>query len=277
MSEKRRPYTEVDVFEGAPLGGNPLAVVLDGDGLDDATMQAFARWTNLSETTFVLPPSMPGADYAVRIFTPSEELPFAGHPTLGTATAWADSVGSDASRLVQECAIGLVPVTRRAGRMAFAAPPLRHEGPASDAERAQAARALRLDPEHILDAAWVDNGPGWLALRLRDADAVLAVRPDFEALPVPLGLVGPHPDGGPADFEVRALVPGLGVPEDPVTGSLNAGIALWFLDSGTATAPYTVRQGTAVGATGLVYVDRDAEGTWIAGDCTIRVRGEVLL
>jgi PhzF family phenazine biosynthesis protein len=272
-----RPYAEVDVFAGAPLGGNPVAVVLDAVGLDESRMQAFARWTNLSETTFVLPPTAPEADYALRIFTPAEELPFAGHPTLGTAAAWAEHVGNRADRLVQECAVGLVPLRRAGDRLAFAAPPLRRSGPAGDEERATAARALRLAPGRLLAAEWVDNGPGWLGVRLPDAAAVLAVRPDFDAMPFPLGVIGPHPDGGPADFEVRAFVPGLGVPEDPVTGSLNAGLARWLLGEGVATAPYTVRQGTVVGATGLVTVEQDGEGIWIAGDCAIRVRGEVLL
>jgi PhzF family phenazine biosynthesis protein len=277
MAERMRPYAEVDVFAGAPLRGNPVAVVLDAEGLDEARMQAFARWTNLSETTFVLPPTAPGADYALRIFTPAEELPFAGHPTLGTAAAWADHTGSAADRLVQECAVGLVPLRRTGDRLAFAAPPLRRSGPASDEERATAARALRLPAEQVLAAEWVDNGPGWLAARLPDAATVLAVRPDLDAMPFPLGVVGPHPEGGPADFEVRAFVPGLGVPEDPVTGSLNAGLAVWFLREGVTAAPYTVRQGTAVGAAGLVTVEQDDEGIWIAGDCESRVRGEVLL
>jgi PhzF family phenazine biosynthesis protein len=277
MSERMRPYAEVDVFAGAPLGGNPVAVVLDADGLDEGTMQAFARWTNLSETTFVLPPTERGADYALRIFTPAEELPFAGHPTLGTAAAWAEHTGNAADRLVQECAVGLVPLRRAGGRLAFAAPPLRRSGPATAEERATAARALRLAPDLLLAAEWVDNGPGWLGARVPDAQTVLAVRPDFDAMPFPLGIVGPHPAGGPADFEVRAFVPGLGVPEDPVTGSLNAGLAIWLLREGVATAPYTVRQGTVVGATGLVTVEQDAEGIWIAGDCVLRVRGQVLL
>ena len=277
MPERMRQYAEVDVFAGSPLGGNPVAVVLDAEGLDEAAMQAFARWTNLSETTFVLPASDARADYALRIFTPAEELPFAGHPTLGSAAAWADHVRHGADRLVQECGVGLVPLRRTGDRLGFAAPPLRRSGPASEEELTTAAHALQLSPERLLAAQWVDNGPGWLAVRLADAATVLAVRPDFDAMPFPLGIAGPHPSGGPADFEVRAFVPGLGVPEDPVTGSLNAGLAIWFLGEGIATAPYTVRQGTVVGASGLVTVEQDAEGIWISGDCTIRVRGEVLL
>jgi PhzF family phenazine biosynthesis protein len=169
------------------------------------------------------------------------------------------------------------PRAAAADRLAFAAPPLRRSGPATEEERATAARALRLAPDLLLAAEWVDNGPGWLGARLPDAQTVLAVRPDFDAMPFPLGVIGPHPAGGPADFEVRAFVPGLGVPEDPVTGSLNAGLARWMLSEGLARAPYTVRQGTIVGAAGLVTVDQDDEGVWIAGDCTLRVRGEVLL
>jgi PhzF family phenazine biosynthesis protein len=173
--------------------------------------------------------------------------------------------------------VGLVPLRRTGDRLAFAAPPLRRSGPASEEDRATAARALRLAPDLLLAAEWVDNGPGWLGVRLPDAETVLAVLPDFDSMPFPLGVLGPHHDGGPADFEVRAFVPGLGVPEDPVTGSLNAGLAHWLLGEGFATAPYTVRQGTVVGATGLVTVEQDAEGIWVAGDCVIRIRGTVLL
>ncbi len=271
------PFRQVDVFPGSAFGGNPVAVVLDADDLDEATMQDIARWTNLSETTFVLRPTDERADYRLRIFTPGAELPFAGHPTLGSAAAWSDHTGSDASRLVQECAAGLVPLKRTSDGFALAAPPLVRSGPASGEERAAAARSIRLGPEQVEAAEWVDNGPGWLALRLPDAETVLAVEPDFASMPFPLGLVGPHPTGGPADFEVRAFVPALGVPEDPVTGSLNAGIALWFFGTGVVDGSYTVRQGTAIGRNGLVRVDRDDEGVWVSGACSTHVVGSITI
>jgi PhzF family phenazine biosynthesis protein len=271
------PFRQVDVFAGSPLGGNPVAVVLDAEGLTEATMRDFARWTNLSETTFVLPPTDDGADYRLRIFTPAEELPFAGHPTLGSAAAWAEHTGSRAQRIVQECGVGLVQLRRTDDGYALLAPPLIRSGAASDEERSVAARSLRIDEAQIRDAEWADNGPGWLAVRLTDADAVLALRPDFGAMPFPLGVVGPHPAGGPADFEVRAFVPGLGVPEDPVTGSLNAGIGSWFFRSGQVSGAYTVRQGTAIGRNGLIRVDRDGEGVWVSGGCTVHVAGTVTL
>lgn len=270
-----RPLRQVDVFAGAPLGGNPVAVVLEADGVDDATMAAFARWTNLSETTFVLPPTVIGADYRLRIFTPGGELPFAGHPTLGSAHAWAAHTGSTADRLVQECAAGLVPVRRDGVDWAFAAPPLVRSGPPSEEDRAEAVRALRLDDGVVLEAAWVDNGPGWLALRLADAAAVLAVAPDLAAMPFPIGVVGAHAEGGPADYEVRAFVPTLGVAEDPVTGSLNAGIAEWFFGTGVEQESYTVRQGTVVGATGDVRLANEAGTFWVAGGTRTVIEGVV--
>ena len=271
----QHPFRQVDVFAGSPLGGNPVAVVLDADGVDDATMRAFARWTNLSETTFVLRPTENGADYRLRIFTPAEELPFAGHPTLGSAHAWAEHTGSTAETLVQQCAAGLVPLRRAGEGWSFAGPPLLHDGPASDEDLAAIARALRLEPGAVLEAQWVDNGPGWIAARLVDAAAVLALQPDFAAMPFPIGVIGPHPAGGPADHEVRAFVPGLGVPEDPVTGSLNAGIASWFFRSGLEEESYTVRQGTVLGADGLVLAADDAGIAWIAGATRTIVAGTV--
>jgi PhzF family phenazine biosynthesis protein len=271
------PFRQVDVFPGSPLGGNPVAVVLDADDLDDATMRDFARWTNLSETTFVLRPVNERADYRLRIFTPAEELPFAGHPTLGSASAWADHTGFQGDRLVQECGVGLVDLRRTEDGFALAAPPLIRSGAPTAEDLEAAVASLRLDPGSVVDAQWTDNGPGWLAVRLPDAATVLAVVPDFEHMPFPIGLVGPHPVDGPADFEVRAFVPGLGVPEDPVTGSLNAGIGTWFFGAGIAGAGYTVRQGTVLGGNGLVRVDRDAEGVWVSGACMTLVSGSVAL
>lgn len=263
------------MFAGGPLAGNPVAVVLEADDVDPVTMQDFARWTNLSETTFLLSPTDPTADYRVRIFTPAAELPFAGHPTLGSASAWLQHSGRDGGPLVQQCAAGLVEVRGSVDDLAFAAPPLLRSGDATDDERAAAARALGLSSPELLDAVWVDNGPGWLAVRLADATAVLALTPDFARMPFPMGVIGPHAARGPADFEVRAFVPGLGVPEDPVTGSLNAGIGMWFAASGRAPSPFTVRQGTAMGRNGRVAVSAEEGQVWVGGVCDTRVRGSV--
>jgi PhzF family phenazine biosynthesis protein len=269
----RLPFRQVDVFPGSALRGNPVAVALDADGVDEDAMRAFARWTNLSETTFVLPPTDPAADYRLRIFTPASELPFAGHPTLGSAHAWAEHTGSSADRLVQECGVGLVDVRRTDDGWALAAPPLIRSGPASAEEHAQVAAGLGVDRSEVLEAEWVDNGPGWILAVLRDAEAVLALEPDLAAMRIDTGVVGPHAPGGPADYEVRAFVPALGVAEDPVTGSLNAGIASFFFASGRASGAYTVRQGTRVGADGLVRVSQEEDRIWIAGATRTVVSG----
>ena len=280
MSQLRR-FLQVDVFTAEPLKGNPLAVVVDAEGLSEAQMAAFARWTNLSETTFLLPPTDPAADYRVRIFTPGGELPFAGHPTLGSAHAWLASGGDPKKpgRLVQQCAIGLVELRREGARLAFAAPPLKRSGPVDDpALRAQAARSLRLDERALLDLVWVDNGPGWMAARLQDAACVLALEPDFVAMKgLKLGVVGAYPAGAPEQFEVRAFVPDLGVPEDPVTGSLNAGLALWLQGAGLAPERYIAGQGAALGRAGKVHVMREGERSWIGGDIAPLIHGQVRL
>lgn len=279
MTELRR-FVQVDVFTHQPLKGNPLAVVIDAGGLSDVEMAAFARWTNLSETTFLLPPTDPAADYRVRIFTPGGELPFAGHPTLGSAHAFLAS-GGDVKRpgeVVQQCTIGLVRVKRDGARLAFAAPPLQRSGGVDAATRAHAIAALRIAPEAVLDAVWVDNGPGWMAVRLADAASVLALQPDFIAMKgLKLGVVGAHPAGSDCQFEVRAFVPDLGVPEDPVTGSLNAGLALWLQGAGLAGDSYVAAQGAALGRAGRVHVVRNAEATWIGGDVTPLIHGQVRL
>jgi PhzF family phenazine biosynthesis protein len=269
-----RPFAQVDVFSSQPLGGNPVAVVLDGEGLADERMQALARWTNLSETTFVLPPSSDAADYRVRIFTPVLELPFAGHPTLGTCHAWLAHRGGGADEVVQECAVGLVRIRRVDGRLAFAEPPLVRQGPLEEELVARACEQLGLERDEVVDAAWVDNGPGWSALLLADPERLLAL--DGAALDADVGLVAPLPDGG---FEVRAFFPKDGVgTEDPVTGSLNASLARWLVDTGRATVPYVARQGTALGRAGRVHVSADADGVlWIAGETVTYVTGELQL
>jgi PhzF family phenazine biosynthesis protein len=266
------------VFGGDPLLGNPVAVVLDGDGLDDETMRRFARWTNLSETTFVLPPSSPDADYRLRIFTPVSELPFAGHPTLGTCHAWLQVGGRPrGDAIVQECAAGLIPIRSIDDRLAFAAPPLVRSGPVDDQLVTRIAAMLRIDPGEIVDSQWVDNGPGWVAVLLSDAQAVLDLRPATVELDV--GVAGPHPAGHDAQFEVRAFFPVDGVTrEDPVTGSLNASLAGWLLASGRATAPYIAAQGTGLGRRGRVHISVDDTGAiWVAGATQTAIAGTVEL
>jgi PhzF family phenazine biosynthesis protein len=271
-----RPFAQVDVFTTTPYAGNPVAVVLDGDGLGTEEMQRVANWTNLSETTFVLPPAQPGADYRVRIFTPVAELPFAGHPTLGTCHAWLQAGGAPAAEhVVQECAAGLVAVRRTPDGLAFAAPPLVRSGPVEPELVERIASLLAIDASDIVDSQWVDNGPGWVAVLLADADAVLALRPSAGDLDI--GAVGPHPAGSAQQFEVRAFFPKDGsLVEDPVTGSLNASLAEWLLRTGRAQAPYVASQGTALGRAGRVYVERDDDGTiWVGGGTVTCVAGEI--
>ncbi|MBI5255233.1 MAG: PhzF family phenazine biosynthesis protein [Burkholderiales bacterium] len=273
-------FSQLDVFTTQPLRGNPLAVVHDAAGLTEAQMAAFARWTNLSETTFLLPPTEPGADYHVRIFTPGGELPFAGHPTLGSCHAWLAAGGQPrtAGEVVQQCGVGLVRIRRDGARLAFAAPPLRRSGPAGAEERAQVLASLKLRDEQLLRLQWVDNGPGWLAALLPDAATVLALQPDFAAMRgLKLGVVGAHPAGSACQWEVRAFVPSLGVPEDPVTGSLNAGLAQWLIGEGLAPPGYVAAQGTALGRAGRVHVQAEGATTWIGGDVTPVVQGQVTL
>ena len=271
------PFTQVDVFAPGPRPGNPVAVVHDADGLTDEQMQTFANWTNLSETTFIQRPTDPRADYRLRIFTPAKELPFAGHPTLGSAYAWLSAGGTPHERdaVLQECGVGLVRVRRSGDELAFAAPPLRRSGDPDPDTLAQALAALGVAPDRVLASNWVDNGPPWLAIHLASAADVLAVRPDFATLSLDLGIVGAHDAGGPADYEVRAFVPSPDVNEDPVCGSLNAGIARWFLDSGVATAGYTVRQGTALGRDGRVTISVDGDTIWVSGACRAVIIGSV--
>lgn len=273
-------YTEVDVFTDTLTAGNPVAVVHDADGLSDETMAAFARWTNLSETTFLLRPADPGADYRLRIFTPAGELPFAGHPTLGSARAWVEAggVGRTPGVVVQECGAGLVPVRVRDAGAAFATPPLRRSGPADEATRALVVRSLRVHPEAVRAVEWVDNGPGWVAALLGSADEVLALEPDDAAMgDQPVGVVGPHAAGGPADVEVRAFVPGLGIPEDPVTGSLAGGLGIWLPSTGVVGPDFVIRQGTALGRRGMVRVTREDGAVWVGGGTVVAVTGTVAL
>jgi PhzF family phenazine biosynthesis protein len=279
MTRARR-FDQLDVFTAVALKGNPLAVVHDAEGIDDAAMAAFANWTNLSETTFLLPPTDPAADYRVRIFTPGGELPFAGHPTLGSCHAWlaAGGVPRAAGEVVQQCGIGLVRVRRDGARLAFAAPPLLRSGAPDAATRALIVRSLGVAEDAVVAAEWLVNGPEWIGVLLRSQAEVLALAPDFAAMGrLKLGVVAPAVAGSGVDFEVRAFAPGVGVAEDPVTGSLNAGLAMWLMASGRAPAHYVAAQGTALGRAGRVYADRDGDGIWIGGDVAACVSGTVRL
>jgi PhzF family phenazine biosynthesis protein len=272
-----RQFRQVDVFTSTPYRGNPLAVVLGADGLTTEQMQRFANWTNLSETTFLLVPDDDGADYQVRIFTPSRELPFAGHPTLGTCHAWLEAGGRPrrAGVVVQQCEAGLITIRQDDGGLAFAAPPLLRSGPVDEPLAQHIADILGIGREEIVDLQWADNGPGWIAVLLASADAVLAVRPGVTDLD--LGVAGPHPPGGPAAFEVRAFSPKDGaIDEDPVTGSLNASLAQWLLATGRARAPYLARQGTALGRNGQVHITSDPDGAvWVGGSTVTCISGSV--
>jgi PhzF family phenazine biosynthesis protein len=339
---RSRPFRQVDVFTSVPYRGNPVAVVLDGEGLDDEEMAAFARWTNLSETTFVLPPTGPDArgvgvagaggvgagpagagadtagvgagpagagaeaagtgqtagcpDYRLRIFTPSGELPFAGHPTLGSCHAWLGAGGTpeDPDRIVQECAAGLVELRRDGARLAFAAPPRRRTGPLDDELLGRVCAGLGLGRDEVVAHAWVDNGPGWCAVLLGSAERVLQVQADFRVLGGSkvgivaghdVGLVAPRDDDSGIAFEVRAFFPDAPGPdgivttgsEDPVTGSLNASVAQWLREEGRAPASYVAAQGTAIGRAGRIHVDDDGERIWVGGDCTTCISGVVAL
>lgn len=277
-----RPFQQVDVFTETPHRGNPVAVVLDGQGLSTEQMQQFTNWTNLSEATFVLPPEHPEADYKLRIFCPGRELPFAGHPTLGSCHAWLRAGGSPRGReVVQECGVGLVRIRRDGSRLAFAAPPLRRGGPLEEAELTRIIQGLGLSRHEVVAHAWCDNGPQWRGLMLRSAKQVLAIQPDSAALAgMEIGLVAPL-DEGECAFEVRAFFPGHGgLAEDPVTGSLNAAIAQWLIGAGLAPARYVASQGTALGRAGRVHVEQDPQspGTiWIGGQSVTCIEGQAWL
>lgn len=278
-----RPFRNIDVFGAGPVAGNPLAVVHDAQGLSTDQMQRLTRWLNLSETTFLLPPSDPAADYRVRIFTLARELPFAGHPTLGTCHAWLEAGGRPKRQdvIVQECGAGNVPLRQIDGRLAFCAPELLRSGPLTDEELTELTTAVGIDPADVIDGAWVDNGPGWAALLLSSAEQVLAVEaPTSHATQLDMGVVGFHPPGAEPDVEVRAFFSDAHgrVVEDPVTGSLNASVAQWLIGSGRVGAPYVAGQGRKVGADGRVHLSLDEDGAiWVAGETTTLVEGTLRL
>mgnify|MGYP006271771479 FL=1 len=275
----RRRFLQLDVFTNIPLHGNPLAVVVDSDGLSAEDMQRFANWTNLSETTFLLPPTNPLADYRVRIFTPDEELPFAGHPTLGSAFAWLahGGVSRKLDVIVQECGVGLVEVKRDGHALAFAAPPLLRGGPVDESLLIEAAASLGIARSAIVDAAWIDNGPGFFGLLLGSADDVKAIKAGPMNLKV--GIVGPYPAGSEFAYEVRVFYSSGGATfEDPVTGSVNASIAQWLIGAGRFTPPYRASQGTVLGRAGNVHIASDASGAlWVGGTVVSCVEGFVEL
>jgi len=270
-----RRFSQVDVFGSEGGAGNPVAVVLDAEGMSDAEMQRFANWTNLAETTFVLPPTRPEADYRVRIFTPVLELPFAGHPTLGTCHAWLEGGGEAADgEIVQECDAGLIRIRREQSGLAFAAPPMVRSGPASEEDAARVAAALKVDPAEMLAVEWVDNGPGWIVGLFESAERVLELRPD--RLDFDLGAVGFHPPGSPTAIEVRAFAPVNGLAmEDPVTGSLQASVAQWLLAKGRLQAPYVASQGGAIGRGGKVFVSEGDGEVWVGGRAETVIDGKV--
>jgi PhzF family phenazine biosynthesis protein len=281
---QKRPFKQVDVFTGEAYRGNPLAVVLDGTGLTDEAMQHFAHWTNLSETTFMLPPTTDTADYRVRIFTPGGELPFAGHPTLGTCHTWLQAGGKAKRRdlIVQECKQGLVSLRRDGERLAFGAPPSRRMAP-SPAALAQVATALGLKSDSIIAARALDNGPVWLTLFVDDPNIVLALEPDHAQLRAQghkVGIAARYANArdGEAMLEVRAFADPVGIPEDPVTGSLNASLAQWLIDDGLMPSRYLAAQGTRLGRAGRVHVERDDHGqVWVGGETVTCIEGTVVL
>jgi PhzF family phenazine biosynthesis protein len=273
----QRSFKQVDVFTAVTYRGNPVAVVIDGSDVDTEDMQRFAHWTNLSETTFLLPPEDQGADYRVRIFTPVSELPFAGHPTIGSCHAWLESGGEPRKpgQIVQECGVGLVELKQVDGRIAFAAPPLIRSGPVEAEILEQALESLGLGHDEVVSSAWVDNGPGWLAVRVATVERLGTITPTYA--PLDIGVVAPHRPGGDAQWEVRAFFPvGGAMREDPVTGSLNASLAQWMLADGVATAPYVAAQGAALGRAGRVNVSQDPDGTiWVGGNAVTCINGSV--
>lgn len=279
----QRSFRQIDVFGSSPYLGNPVAVVLDAGGLSDEEMKRFSVWTNLSECTFVVPPTSPGADYGVRIFSLEQELPFAGHPTLGTARAWLDAGGrpQQSGLIVQECPAGLVPIRQDDDTLAFSSPPRTRSGPVDAAYLAEVTHILGVAPDEIVAAEWLDNGPGWVGILLGDSGRLLDLRPDATAHPGhwDIGVIAPAPASAPHAFEVRAFFSDGGgtLREDPVTGSLNASAGEWLLATGRATAPYRVRQGTAMGRDGEVHVTVADGRIWVGGRTAVAVSGFVTI
>ncbi|WCI07868.1 PhzF family phenazine biosynthesis protein [Arthrobacter sp. OVS8] len=269
----------MDVFSAEPYRGNPLAVVIDAEGLPADVMQQFANWTNLAETTFLLPPTDPEADYRVRIFTGSEEFPLPAIPPSVRRTPGSRPAASPAGRRAGPGVRGrLGQGQARRRRLAFAAPPLTRSGPVSEAELARVAAGLGMPREALLDASWLVNGPNWIGVLLESAEAVLSVRPDYAAMAgLKVGVIGPHPAGSAVGFEVRTFIPGDAAAEDPVTGSFNAGAAQWLIRSGRAPESYVAAQGTVLGRAGRIHVDAVGDDIWVGGSSVSCIEGFVLL
>ena len=277
---KKYSFQQVDVFTNRPLLGNALAVVHGADNLSDKQMTKFANWTNLSETTFLLNPINDSADYKVRIFTPNNELPFAGHPTLGSCFAWLSNGGIAKSKdvIIQECAIGLIKIRKDGSRLSFEAPELIKSGSLDDITLKKVAMSLRIGVSDIINHQWVDNGPGWCAVMLKNAQQVLALDPDPQLLKdFKIGVIGSYPDGSETDFEVRAFAMPYGIYEDPVTGSLNAGIAKWFFNTNSVKDEYTVSQGKALGRDGKIFIQKIDNTIWVGGEIISCINGELTL
>lgn len=272
-----RPFAQVDVFSSTPYLGNPVAIIIDGSGLNTDDMQRVARWTNLSETTFLLPPTNPQADYRVRIFTPGGELPFAGHPTLGSAHAWLEAGGTPLSAdcVVQECTAGLINVRRGSGILSFAAPATQRTGDLESDYLAQIVTAFGIREDQVLSHQWVDNGPGWAVIRLRTAQEVLDLEPDLSQIPTAMiGAIGAYPEGSEHAYEMRTFAPAVGIVEDPVCGSMNASVGQWLIGTGAVPSTYRVSQGSRLGRAGDITITADDDGTvWVGGATTTCFRG----
>ncbi|WP_243228530.1 PhzF family phenazine biosynthesis protein [Microbacterium sp. CIAB417] len=274
-------FAQVDVFSSTAYLGNPVAVVLDAADVSDEQMQRLARWTNLSETTFLLPSSDPAADYRLRIFTPGGELPFAGHPTLGSAAAWLAYGGTpaDPDVIVQECGAGLVRIRRDGDTLSFAAPPTLRSGPLDEEHLTRIARGFGIPRDAIIDHQWVDNGPGWAVVRLASAEEVLALEPDFALIPDEMvGATGSYPDGSAQAIEIRSFAPRMGVNEDPVCGSMNASVGQWLTSTGALPTEYTASQGRRLDRAGVIQISVDDAGqVWVGGPTTVGIRGSIEL
>lgn len=281
MNSRARRFAQVDVFSSTQYLGNPVAVVLDADGLDSDMMQRVARWTNLSETTFVLPASSAEADYRLRIFTPGGELPFAGHPTLGSAHAWLESGGipRDPATIVQEVEAGLIAIRRDGDLLSFAAPPTIRSGDLDEQYVGQIVEAFGIERSKILAHQWVDNGPGWAVVRLATAQEVLDLTPDLARIPdAMVGAIGAYPEGAEHAFEMRTFAPALGIAEDPVCGSMNASVGQWLVRSGAVAGGYRVSQGSRLGRAGDIVITVGDDGSvWVGGSTTTLFRGEALI
>jgi PhzF family phenazine biosynthesis protein len=275
------PYAQVDVFSPQPYGGNPLAVILDGSGLSDEAMQSIARWTNLSETTFVSSPQDAKADYGLRIFTPGGEVPFAGHPTLGSAHAWLEHGGMPHTpgTLIQECPAGLVTLRQHAGKLSFAAPKMIRTGAIEHDYLESLTADLGIPADRVVSHQWVDNGPGWAVIRVSSAQEVLELHPNFARAPKAMvGVIGAYPKGSPCAFELRTFAPGVGVSEDPVCGSMNASVAQWLIGSGEMTGPYVVSQGTCLHRAGRIEITPGDDGTvWVGGHTATMFSGSAVI